>query len=197
MDTLQKYNDKPTKKLRDKIIEQLKHNYTQDNLEIDDFEKRLETANHTQSTTELMALVKGLPENPELEKKQPEVTTTYNVNKGNISRSMPIVAIFSGVNKRGLWNPAQSIPTISIFGGVNIDLREARLNPGITNIKVVAIFGGVNITVPEGVNVEVHGIGIFGGFSDRTTGEYDPQAPTIRISGVSFFGGVDVKIKRK
>ena len=63
----------------------------------------------------------------------------------------------------------------------------------VVELKAVAVFGGVEITVPEGLRLEVEGVGIFGGFSHQTGEEGDPGAPLVRITGVAFFGGVDVK----
>jgi hypothetical protein len=198
MESIQKYEEAPSKLLRNKIIEQLKHNYTLDHIDVDDYERRLEVANHTKSTAELMALVKGLPETPGEEQNKPvSASGSYALNKGNVSSAMPLVAIFSGIDRKGIWSPAKTIPAISIFGGIQLDLSEARLNPGVTSINVIAIFGGADIIVPDGVNVEVSGIGLFGGFDNATSSEPHPSAPTIRITGVALFGGVSVREKKR
>jgi hypothetical protein len=198
MDSIQKFDEAPAKVLRNKIIEQLKHSYTVDHLDIDDYEKRLEVANHTKSTTELMSLVKDLPEAPDAGQKDAVAPAgTYSVNTGKVASALPLIAIFSGVDKKGIWTPAKNNPAVSIFGGMRLDLSEARLNPGVTSIEVVAIFGGADIIVPAGVNVEVSGIGLFGGFDNATHSESHPSAPTIRVTGVALFGGVSVREKKK
>jgi hypothetical protein len=51
--------------------------------------------------------------------------------------------------------------------------------------------------VPEGLNVEVHGVPLFGGIENKTTGEYIPGAPTLHIRAFVLFGGLEIKHKKK
>lgn len=76
------------------------------------------------------------------------------------------------------------------FGGVECDLRNAIINQDCA-IRVHSVFGGIDILVPNGVNVKTNTIGIFGGVSNKTP--YEKNAPTIYISGICMFGGVDIK----
>ena len=85
---------------------------------------------------------------------------------------------------------------VAIMGGTELDFREAQLGPGVTNVQVFTIMGGVDIIVPPGLNVESHGIGIMGGFDHRTDiAPGDPNAPTLRITGVACMGGVDITVR--
>lgn len=61
MAELQKYHHEPSKFLRDKIVEQLKKNFAANNLEVRDFELRMEVAHQTTDREELMHLVSDLP----------------------------------------------------------------------------------------------------------------------------------------
>ncbi len=62
----------------------------------------------------------------------------------------------------------------------------------------MALFGGVDIVVPEDLDVEVSGAGIFGGFDGKNhKGSSDLKTPKVKVNGVAIFGGVDVKIKRR
>ncbi len=54
----------------------------------------------------------------------------------------------------------------------------------------------MEISVPEHVQVDMSGIGIFGGFQDRSTRPDDPNAPTLRVTGKVLFGGVEVKVRK-
>jgi predicted membrane protein len=58
-------------------------------------------------------------------------------------------------------------------------------------IQVTAIFGGIDILVPQNVNVKVNPTCIFGGISNKTKAL--DGAPTLYISGICMFGGVDIK----
>ena len=83
------------------------------------------------------------------------------------------------------------------MGGVELDLRNARFAPGVTEIEVFALMGGVDVIVPHGVRVEAIGFAIMGGFDanagDATAG--DPDQPVIRLSGFAVMGGVSARHK--
>ena len=56
---------------------------------------------------------------------------------------------------------------VAVFGGTQIDLAAAQLPVGETRINVVSIFGGTDILVPDDVAVRITGISIFGGVNVR------------------------------
>ena len=81
----------------------------------------------------------------------------------------------------------------AVFGGAELDLRDAHLAPGAA-LDVFTAFGGTEIKVPQGWNVITHGLPLFGGFENVTTGEaLPPDAPTLDISATVLFGGLEVK----
>lgn len=56
---------------------------------------------------------------------------------------------------------------VAVFGGTQIDLAAEPLALGETRINVVSVFGGTDILVPDDVAVRVTGISIFGGVNVR------------------------------
>lgn len=81
----------------------------------------------------------------------------------------------------------------AVFGGAELDLRDAHLAPG-ASLEVFTAFGGTEIKVPEGWNVITHGLPLFGGFENVTTGEsLPPDAPTLDVAATVVFGGLEVK----
>ena len=104
-----------------------------------------------------------------------------------------IVAFFGGAVRKGLWEPAERITVNAIFGGAELDFREAEMLEGVTEVQVFALFGGVEIKVPNDIDVECSGSGIFGGFSHHAQRSDEEAAPLLRIRGTAVFGGVEVK----
>jgi hypothetical protein len=87
---------------------------------------------------------------------------------------------------------------IAVMGGAELDLREARLGPGVTEVNMFVLMGGVQMVVPPGVQVEMNGIALMGGFEERHRGlqtTHDPDAPILRIGGFAMMGGVEVDVR--
>ncbi len=111
----------------------------------------------------------------------------------------------SGENQVNLWTMFGSVRRVvdtpdfrgadvfSMFGGVDLDLRPARI-AATASVEANTIFGGVEIHVPVDWAVELHGMGIFGGYEDTTLHPPDgANAPRLIVSGSAIFGGVTVK----
>lgn len=81
----------------------------------------------------------------------------------------------------------------AIFGGAEIDLRDALPAPD-AQLDVFTAFGGVELKVPEGWQVEVKGLPIFGGIENATVKEaLAADAPRLPVSATVLFGGLEVK----
>ena len=108
-------------------------------------------------------------------------------------------AIMGGIQRGAGWVLPRHFKAIAIMGGIELDLRDARIAPGVSEIEVFTMMGGVEVLVPDGVRVEVVGMAVMGGFSVNSSAASldDPNAPLIRISGLALMGGVDVKRKDK
>ncbi len=100
-------------------------------------------------------------------------------------------AVFSGVEPNFENVVFEGCEATAIFGGVDLDLRRAYINEDVY-IEVCCIFGGVDIKLPEGVNVRVSTIGMFGGVSDKHGAKNSDTAATVYISGTNIFGGTDI-----
>ncbi|WP_181771775.1 DUF1707 SHOCT-like domain-containing protein [Amycolatopsis pittospori] len=108
------------------------------------------------------------------------------------------IAVMSGASRKGSWVVPPQHNSFAFWGGTDIDLRHARFAEKNTTITAVAIMGGIDIIVPDDINVDVTGIGFMGAFEleDRAgTPAAPPTAPTVKITGLAFWGAVVVKRK--
>lgn len=176
----------------------LSDHFAEDRISVEEFERRLELTFKASTVDAVRAQLAGLADASAgavepisgSDRAQP-------VEFKPRSRSKTYVAFMSGIARRGTWTVPGTLNVIAFMGGAELDLRQARLGPGVTNIHVFTVMGGVEITVPPKVRVEVDGMAIMGAFEDRV--EYPdlayPDAPFVRVTGFAFMGGVEVRVK--
>ncbi len=186
---------KPLEEFREDVIERLTRSYSEDVLSVDEFERLVEEANTAKTKGELVDLVADLPALRNTALPQRHGSTQYPAQKRKVSSGPPIINIFSGISRKGVWTPSPRMETINVFGGCDLDFRQARIPPEGVHVNAVCVFGGVDIIVPPDFNVEVNGFAIFGGFDNHHHGGETPGAPLIKVTGFAMFGGVDVKVK--
>jgi len=119
-------------------------------------------------------------------------------NAGETANTMNAVAVFSGVERRISSQDFQFGRVMAVFGGAEIDLRQAGIQQETAELEVNAIFGGAEIRVPDSWQVVSRGQYVFAGFSDKTRDVNpvdltNPNRKTLVISGISLFGGVEIK----
>lgn len=125
-----------------------------------------------------------------------EWTKHLRANSAVDDARLNYVAIFGGGNARLITKSFQGGDIVAIFGGFDIDLRDAEMEGNEAVITATSVFGGGEIKVPYNWTVAMQGVGLFGGYSEKTRHDKaDPAAPTktLIIRGVSLFGGVSVK----
>ncbi|RBM11377.1 hypothetical protein DI005_34170 [Prauserella sp. PE36] len=109
------------------------------------------------------------------------------------------IAIMSGVSRKGNWVVPPQHNSFAFWGGTEIDLRKARFAERHSTITAVAIMGAVEITVPDDIHVEVTGFGLMGAFESTDKkgaapeDSVPPDAPTVKINGLAFWGAVEVR----
>jgi hypothetical protein len=157
---------------RERIIEQLKRHYANDELTEAEFESRLKEAYNARSVADLENIVADLPS---------PVTP-----RGDTS----INAIMSGQERKLAGVVPRELSVRSRMGYVELDLRDATFAPGVTTIDVRSFMGYVEIHLPVGVRVESHGHALFGYFALK--GLDEESASIVRITGRAIFGYAEV-----
>ena len=104
-----------------------------------------------------------------------------------------MAAFLSHQARKGVWSVPRHFRVACVLGNAELDLREARLATGITEIEVFALFASVEILVPPGVRVEAEGSGLAGTFSFEPDGtvEVPPDAPVIILKGDAYLSSVE------
>lgn len=177
---------------RDEKILELCDHFTAGNLEAEELEALIDAAHAADAIGELDALTAGLP--ALVGRDGPDAGVAL-APAGSVRDHAAVLAVMSGVERKGAWVPARQNYVVALMGGVELDFREARMPAGVTEVYVLALMGGVEILVPPGLRVESSGIGIMGGF-DHAGGADPPtdvETPILRISGAGVMGGVEIR----
>lgn len=104
--------------------------------------------------------------------------------------------IFGGGERQVKAKDFRGSKMFAVFGGYEVDLTQADMESTEAYVEANAVFGGGEIRIPTNWKVVVQGVGIFGGYNDKTHYiQTDPSAPvkTLYVRGVAVFGGIEVK----
>ncbi len=185
------WKDKPVKYLRDKVVDQLKYNFGNNHLEIDEFEQLVKIALSTQSKSELLSLTTDLPAKDKTEiKTQEQELEAYKDTES-------IISILSETKRKGMWIPPKQLRVLTVLGDSEIDFREVQLGPNLTYISLGCCLGASKIIVPPGVNVVSNVKNILGSINNGSQGRMNPDSSTIVIDGKVILGEVTITVKEK
>jgi uncharacterized protein DUF1707/cell wall-active antibiotic response 4TMS protein YvqF len=104
-----------------------------------------------------------------------------------------LVGVFGGAEQRGRWRLGK-LRIVAFFGGATLDLGQAQVEGSDALITVFALLGGVDITAPPNIPLQLSGLSLLGGRSDkRPAGTPLPGAPLVRVRVFAVLGGLNVK----
>lgn len=187
--------------LRERAVEVLMEHFSNDVMDLEEFEGLLDAVNGCSTVGELRALLRTLPP---LESSKPATDmiparggAPVIVDADRVRDHGFLISVLGGTNRAGRWIPARNNFAIGVLGGISLDLREALLGPGVTDLNVLAVLGGVEIIVPPEMAVEVDGMALLGGFEHQSDEpiRHNPDLPTLRVRGLALLGGVEVKVR--
>lgn len=195
---------RPGQARRQETIDALCDAFARDEVDLGEFERRVEAAHQADTAAELDRLLADL--SPAAVPARAGRAGAAEVGQparrplalpGQVSPREVVIGVMGGSTRRGRWSPARRTTAIAVMGGVELDFRDAVLAPGVTEVHAFAFWGGVQIVAPPDVRVECAGIGIMGGFDHRDEGgsPADPNAPVLRVKGVAIMGGVEVRVR--
>ncbi|MFJ5549774.1 DUF1707 domain-containing protein [Streptomyces sp. NPDC093225] len=191
---------------RELVVERLRDALAEGRLDMGEFEERLEAAYTSRTYGELAPLTRDLPGAPPVAPPAPVGSAEHRAVEpgaaswpgriGGQGTSSTAVAVMSGFERKGRWTVPQRFNAVAVMGGGEIDLREADFAAREVVVNCVAVMGGIEITVPPGVEVDMRGLGVMGGFGVRRTDHpVDPRAPRLVVTGFAFWGGVEVRTR--
>jgi hypothetical protein len=184
---------------RERVAQILHGALSEGRITMQELEARLTTVYAAKTLGELQPVTADLPAASTASATlEPAVTRALGFPDSRIgghAGSMTSIGIMSGAVRKGSWVLPPQHNSLVFWGGAEIDLRHARFAEKQSTITAVAIMGGIEITVPDDINVDVTGIGFMGAFTLEDKAGTPPApatAPTVKINGLAFWGGVVV-----
>jgi hypothetical protein len=106
------------------------------------------------------------------------------------------VAFLSHTRRDADWILPRLFRVFAFWGNVEIDLTKALLGPGTSQIEIRCIMASVEITVPPDLRVQSEVDAVLGSaeVKRQIASTTSPDAPTIRITGSTFLGSVEIKV---
>ena len=179
---------------RQKAIDVLSEHFAQDNISIEELERRIADVYRASSLPALRDITRDLP-GPGTLGPRPVVQTPDLY----VPPQDHIYSIMATTKRRGAWRPARHLDVWSVMSETQLDLTEAQLAEGVTEIEVHAIMSSLKIVVPPGVRVVMQA----GSFMAEVTDDAaDPPAvgsgaPVLRVTGFVFMSELKVRVRRR
>jgi len=108
--------------------------------------------------------------------------------------SPPVFSIFGDIVVSGRWRARDQVRVRTVFGDAKVDLREAVSDDEVLDLRCATTFGDIVVDVPDGMEVELTGMSIFG---DRRLELAPvpriPGTPLIQVRAMTIFGDVRVR----
>ena len=196
---------------RERVAEHLRDAMAEGRLDMAEFQERLDITYQARTYGELAPITRDLPSAaggagtgvaPVSMTKSPRPAgdpdgPNWPARIGAAPTSSGAFAFWGGFVRKGRWTISRVFTVFAMWGGGEIDLRDASFEDRDTTIRCFALMGGMQVTVPPGLNVDVTGIGVMGGFGGRHSFHEggDPDAPRVKITGFALMGGVGVERK--
>jgi hypothetical protein len=166
---------------RERTIALLREHTAEGRLTLEEFTQRMSAAYLARTHDELEELARDLPPAHE--------------HVG--SRRRPtrfLLSLFGSTERDGRISVPRRVGCLTAFGNIDLDLRQATLETSdVTTIVALAVFGAIDIYVPEGIEVDLHGLAL-GGHKRARGRDPGPQpgTPLVRVFALSIFAGIDV-----
>ena len=180
---------------REKVIELLSQHFAHDNLTLDELERRMTLVYSASSVPSLRELTRDLPETDTAV----PVRVAAPVPQAFVPETGRIVSVMAQTKRTGVWQPPRDLDVWCVMSETHLDLTQAQLAPGVTEIEMHALMASVKIIVPPGVRVVCQPSAFMSTVDDDSV---DPPpvgsgAPVIRISGPVIMTELKIRVRAR
>jgi hypothetical protein len=163
---------------RERVVLALREHTAAGRLTLEEFGERMGRAYEARTIAELDDLGRDLPDPATASRRSPTRFTGV---------------VFGSAERTGRLRLPRRSRALVVFGNVDLDLRRAELSGDAASLTAFLLFGNIDVYVPEGVEVDLGGLTVFG--HRREWGSDVPAHATallLRVKIYALFGTADV-----
>ncbi len=189
-------DDKPARRslgrTRELTISTLSERFADGEIDLDEFEDRLDRAHAAGAVEDLDSLVADLA--PPAEDEASFAPAEPRRAIANRPGKKTMVSILSERRRDGAWRAPENLRVMTFLGSTTIDFRDVTLPAGVTELHIASVLGRVELIVPPGLAVECEGTAILGQVEElhRAPPTPEPNKPLLRVSGMFMLGQLEV-----
>jgi hypothetical protein len=163
---------------RERAVIALREHVVDGRLSLEQFTERMELAYNAETHEQLEELATDLPAVVAPSRRRP---TRF------------LVSLFGSTERQGRLRIRRRVLCLSSFGNIDLDLRQATFERDVVTIFALGSFCAIDVYVPEGVEVDVRGLVVFGHKEARGNDPPPrPGTPLVRVFVFGAFAGIDV-----
>jgi hypothetical protein len=193
---------------REQKISELSTHFANDDLSLDDLERRIERVYKAVTIADLELITADLRSaaslvDPRAESRR-DVEPLHESPAGRAVVPMArarLVAFMSSTRRVGRWAVPRDLRFVAVMSDSKLDLTNAALPVGgVVNIELTAVMASVRIIVPPGMRVinDMHSVmADIGSSADEVDSGTAGASPVIRLTGTAFMSDMKVKVRRR
>jgi len=190
---------------REQKITELSAHFANDDLSLEELERRIERVYKAANVAELDDITADLRAAvaPVQSPAGQLARRTSNAVQATASLESGSLRAFMGSTKRvGAWTVPRRLDVSAILSDTHLDLTHALLPPGIIEMDVRAIAAAFKLVVPPGMRVIMDMHAVMSSVESRAddlspeNAPASPGPPVVRLTGTAFWADVKVVVRR-
>ena len=188
---------------REQKINELSTHFANDDLSLEDLERRIERVYKASSVVELDEITADLrravapASAPDGLARGTALTSNYQAERGRL------LAFMSSMRRVGRWAVPHKLDVFAIMSDTKIDFTQAAMPGGMVDVHVRAVMTSCKLVLPPNVRVinEMHSV--MSEVRNRADellpdgASASPDAPVIRLTGFALMAEVKIVVRRR
>lgn len=191
---------------RELKIDELSTHFANDDLSLEDLERRIEQVYKAASVGELEKITADLRSATVAPPDYDRANVVPGRGGGAATYEVPsgrLLSLMSTTKRVGRWALPRKFDVVAVMSDTRIDLTSAVLPPGVSEIELRAVMASMKVIVPPGVRVIVDTHSFMANVHSRADElplsdvPATANAPVIRLTGFALMADVKVVVRRR